>query len=370
MSWVLVAYLMIRLLVTEDARWWVAIGAVIGLGMMTKYTMMFLVAGMVVGVVGTPARRFLRTLWLWLGVGLSLLIFLPNLIWQIHHRFISLDFLRHIHARDVRIGRTDHFLLEQFLVAANLHTVPLWIAGLFYFSISPKGKRYRLLGWMFGVPFALFLVARRRGYYLALAYPMLLAAGAVEGERWVTSLSAGWSKLVRGTTWVALGSGGLIVAVLLLPIAPVNSAWWNLANKVNDSFREEIGWPELVETIARIRNSLPAQERPRVGVLAGNYGEAGAIDLYGPAYSLPRAISGTNSYWLRGYGDPPPQTLVAVGFSREFLERNFESCVLAGQVTNRFGIRNEETIDHPDIFVCRRLRKPWSEFWKEFRYYG
>ena len=368
--WVLLAYFMIRLLKSEDPRWWVAIGAVIGLGMLTKYTMGFLILGIVAGVLLTPVRRHLRSPWLWCGVALSLLVFLPNLLWQFQHHFISLDFLRYIHARDVRIGRTEGFLREQFFVSTNLFSVPLWIAGLLYFFAGPERKRYALMGWLFVVPFLVFFVAKARSFYLAPAYPILLAAGAVAGERWVGSLSPGWARLTKTLTWTALAAGGVIAVALVLPIAPVNSSWWKIVNKGNDSFREEIGWPELVETVASIRHSLPAAEQAQVGVLAGNYGEAGALNLYGPAYGLPEAISGINSYWLRGYGDPPPQTLVVVGLPQDFLQRNFESCELAGHVTNRYGVQNEETSEHPDIFVCRRLRKPWAEFWKQFKYYG
>jgi hypothetical protein len=220
------------------------------------------------------------------------------------------------------------------------------------------------------VPFVLFLLAKGRGYYMAPAYPVLLAAGAVVGERWVSSLTAGWAHLARGVTWAALAVGGAVAIVFLVPITPVNSPLWKLVNKANDDLREEIGWPELVETIANIHASLPAEERAHVGILAGNYGEAGAIDLYGPAHGLPKAISGINSYWLRGYGDPPPRTLIVVGLSREFVERNFESCVLAGHITNRYGVQNEETTRHPDLFVCRQLRTPWPAFWKQFQYYG
>jgi 4-amino-4-deoxy-L-arabinose transferase-like glycosyltransferase len=338
--------------------------------MMTKYTMVFLVAGVIAGVLLTPARRYLRSPWLWCGVALSLAIFLPNFVWQVQHGFISLDFLSYIHARDVRIGRTQHFLIEQLLVAANPFTVLLWVAGLFYFFFALDGKRYRLIGWMFAVPFVLFFIAKGRGYYMAPAYPMLLAAGAVLEERAVASLTAGWARLVRGHTCGALAVGGVIAIAVVLPIAPANSPWWKVANRINDGFREEIGWPELVETIAGIHASLPAEERAHVGILAGNYGEAGAIDLYGPAYGLPKAISGVNSYWGRGYGDPPPRPLIVVGLSRDFLERSFESCVLAGHVTNRYGVQNEETTRHPDLFVCRQLRQPWPAFWKKFRYYG
>jgi hypothetical protein len=318
----------------------------------------------------TPARRYLRSPWLWCGVALSLAVFLPNFIWQARHGFVSLDFLSHIHARDVRIGRTRNFLIDQLLIAANPFTVLLWVAGLFYFLVARDGKRYRPIGWMFVVPLALFVIAKGRGYYMAPAYPMLLAAGAVLEERMVAALTAGRARLLRGHTCGALALGGVLAIAVVLPIAPVNSSWWKVANRVNEDFREEIGWPELVETIAGIRASLPAEERAHVGILAGNYGEAGAIDLYGPAHGLPKAISGVNSYWARGYGDPLPQTLIVIGLSREFLERNFESCVLAGHVVNRYGVQNEETTRHPDLFVCRGLRQPWPAFWKEFRYYG
>jgi 4-amino-4-deoxy-L-arabinose transferase-like glycosyltransferase len=368
--WVCLAYFMIRLLKSEDARWWVAIGAVIGLGMMTKYTMGFLVVGIVAGVLLTPVRRHLKSPWLWCGVALSLLVFLPNLLWQVQHHFISLDFLRYIHARDIGIGRTEGFFREQFFISANLFSVPLWIGGLLFFFVGPERKRYSLMGWLFLVPFLLFSIAKARSFYIAPAYPMLLAAGAVAGERWVSSLSPGWARLTKTLTWATLATGGVIAVAFVLPIAPVNSSWWKVVNKGNDSFREQIGWPELVETVASIRHSLPAAEQEQAGILAGNYGEAGALNLYGPAYGLRQTISGINSYWLRGYGDPPPQTLIVVGLSRDFLQRSFESCELAGHITNPYGIKNEETSEHPDIFVCRRLRKPWAEFWKQFKYYG
>jgi 4-amino-4-deoxy-L-arabinose transferase-like glycosyltransferase len=368
--WVAAAYLIMRLLKSEDPRGWLGAGAVIGLGMMTKYTVVFLVAGIMAGVLLTPARRYLRSPWLWCGVALSLAIFLPNFIWQVRHGFISLDFLRDIHARDIRIGRTQNFLIDQLLIAANPFTVLLWVPGLYYFFFTQDGKRYRPLGWMFVVPLALFIAAKGRGYYMAPAYPMLLAAGAVLEERAVASLAAGWSRLVRGLTCVALAVGAALAIAVVLPIAPVNSSWWKAANRIDEDFREEIGWPELVETVAGIHDSLSASERAHVGILAGNYGEAGAIDLYGPAHGLPKAISGINSYWARGYGDPPPRTLIVVGLSRAFLERNFESCKLAGHVANRYGVQNEETTRHPDLFVCGQPREPWPVFWKQFRYYG
>ena len=368
--WVLIAYLTIRLLKSENPRWWLGIGATIGLGMMTKYTLGFLVLGIVGGVLLTKARRYLKSPWLWGGVALSLLIFLPNLIWQVQHNFISLDFLGSIHARDVRIGRTGEFLLDQFKTCTNLATIPIWIAGLYFYFRAVAGKRYRLIGWLYIIPLGLFIITQGRGYYLAPAYPMLLAGGMVWIEQWVTTQSAERNRSVRSTIKWALAIGGVIAAAMALPVAPINSTWWNVAIAMNGDLKEEVGWPELVQTVAQIRAGLPSTDRAQLGILAGNYGEAGAINLYGPAYNLPTAISGINSYWLRGYGDPPPQTLIVLGLTPTDANQIFRTCEIAGRITNPYDVKNEETTEHPTILVCRELRSSWPEFWNRFKYFG
>jgi len=368
--WPVVGYLAIRLLKSDNPRWWAAIGAAIGAGMMTKYTMIFLTSGVVVGVLLTPARRYLKSPWLWCGAAIAFLIWLPNLLWQIQHHFVSLEFLRSIHARDVAAGRANGFMLAQLWKSTHPVTVPIWGAGLWTLFATPTGKRYRMLGWMFVVPLLALFAAKGRDYYLAPAYPMLMAAGAVWGERWMGSLSTGAAVTVRQTTVWALATGGLVTAAVTLPLAPVNSAWWRVADAMNGNFNMEFGYQETVETVSKIRDTLPVQERGRLGILAGDAGMAAAINQLGPAYGLPKAISGQNSDWLRGYGDPPPETLIVVSMDRDFLFRNFESCALAGRLTNRYGIENSAMTGYTDVFVCRHLRQPWPVFWKHFQYFG
>ena len=322
------------------------------------------------GLVLTPNRRYLKSHWLWAGAGLAFLIMLPNIVWQVQHHFVSLAYLSSIHARDIANGSTDYFLLNQFWKTANSVTVPLWLAGLWYLFRRPEGKRYRMIGWIYVITLLAFLFAKGRDYYLAPAYPMLIAAGAVWGEQWVGSLSVRTANHVRRATWSTVLYAMLCASALTLPIAPLNSAWWRVANHVNGNFDMEVGWPDMVETVAKIRDSLPSEDRGHVGILAGDEGEAGAINLYGPAYHLPAAISGMNSNWYRGYGDPPPQTVITLGMHRDFLDRNFESCVLATRVTNGNGIVNSAVAGWDEIFVCRRLRSSWLEFWKHFQYYG
>jgi hypothetical protein len=163
---------------------------------------------------------------------------------------------------------------------------------------------------------------------------------------------------------------GIFFLIIAYPFTPISDGLWRFSAALNPEFREEIGWPEQVGEVARIFKSLPPEEQSKTKVLVGNYGEAGAIDLYGPALGLPAAVSGINTYWLKGYGDPPPETVIILGFTQEDVESAFLDCSLAGHTPNPYGIENEETRDHPDIFVCRKLRYTWPDFWKEFRLFG
>lgn len=364
--WVLIAYCVVRLLRTDDPRWWLGIGFFLGLGLETKYSIVFYIAGILGGMVFSRARRFFVSPWFWAGVGIALLIFLPNLLWLIRHNFISYQFLQHIHARDVGEGRAEHFLDYQFWLCVNLFSTPVWLLGLVYYL---RSARYRMLGWMYLIPLALFFFGKGRFYYMAAAYPMLLAMGAAAIERW----SAARPRWLRYSLASVLFAGvtvcGGYVAAILLPLAP-EGPLRDFALKNNGDLREEFGWNELVRTVAGIRDSLPPAQRNSVGILVGNYGEAGSIEMFGPAYHLPVPISLTNSAWLRSYPASPPATLIVVGFSREQVDGRFSNCRLAGHNGNAEGIRNEESQYHPDIFVCGPPLLPWPEFWRRYQSFG
>jgi 4-amino-4-deoxy-L-arabinose transferase-like glycosyltransferase len=367
LCWMLTAWCVARLLRSGDPRWWLGIGAGVGAGMMAKYSMAFLVAGIAGGCLLTPARRYLRSHWLWLGAVLAVLIVLPNLLWQARHDFVSLEFLRSIHARDVRIGRTSGFLPEQLYVPACLLTVPLWVTGAVWLFRGKEGRPFRMMGWMVAIPFLLFVIAQGRSYYTAPAISILLAAGATWWERRLAAMPPARERISNAAGWFTLAAGAACSILIAIPLAPVNSTVWKMADSITSNWREQIGWPDLVARVAAIRDGLPAAERASAGILASNYGEAGAIDLYGPAYGLPHAISGTNSYWFRGFGESPPRTLIVLGLSRSFVGRTFGACTLAGRNGNSFGVRNEESEDHPDIFICRDLPMGWPAFWRRFR---
>ena len=364
--WVLIAWCVIRLMRDGEPRWWVAIGILAGLGLLTKYSIAFELAGVLAGVLLTDARRYVTSGWFWAGGAIALLVFAPNLVWLIRHDFVSYHFLQGIHARDVHQGRADGFLRDQFLLNANLFAAPVWLAGLFgYFN----DRRYRMLAWMYVVPLLLFLFARGRFYYTCGAYPMLVAMGSVMGERWLRTLRPTWR--VGMTTLVLTGvlAVGIYAALRIVPLTS-SGPLRDFALQNNGDLREEIGWDELVAQVAAIRDALPAEQQANLGIAVGNYGEYGAIALLGQRYGLPTPITTINSGWLRGYPQTPPTTLIVLGNSRERADELFSHCRVAGHTANALGVANEESRYHPEIFVCGPARKPWSELWKHGPEFG
>lgn len=361
--WVAIAYFTMRLINSGNPRWWLAIGAVFGLGLMTRYTIAICAVGLFVGVAATGLRRQLLTPWPWLGAALALLMFVPNLIWQMQHDFIYLDFVHAIHERDIRWHRTDGFWIDQLLGNAGPLSAPLWIAGFVYLVVADAMRPYRALAWMYVVALLLFAASRGRGYYVAPAYPMLLAAGAVAMQESLSRLRAAPARALQAAAASMLVCALAAGALVALPIGPVNSAIWNLARKLHDNFAEQIGWPEFAQRVAEVYRSLPEDERAHASILANNYGEAGAINLYGPALGLPRAISRTNTYWYRGYGDPPPTTVIELGNTAEDESNSTAKCASFGPFHNSSGVKNEESAWDYEIFVCRDIPPRWKEIW-------
>lgn len=364
--WVLIAWSAIRLLRDDDPRWWMAIGLFAGLGLQTKYSIAFELLGVLVGVLLTDARRYLMNRWFWVGGAVALLVFAPNLVWLVRHDFISYRFLQGIHARDVNEGRADGFLRDQFLINANLFAAPVWIAGLLGYL---RARRYRMLAWMYVVPLLLFMLLRGRFYYVSAAYPMLLAMGSVITERWLSTLRPAWRVGTAALLFSGVAAIGIYAALIIMPMASSGSLR-DFALRRNNDLREKIGWNELVTRVAAIRNALPAEQQADLGIVAGNYGEQGAIAVLGKAYGLPSPITAVNSGWLRGYPQTPPHTVIVLGSSRERADELFIDCRLAGHSGNAWGVVNEESRDHPDIFVCGPARKPWSELWSHGPEFG
>lgn len=364
--WILVCWFTIRLLKSENPRWWLAIGASIGFALLSKYSVVFFITGLLAGLVLTRARSYARSPWFWAGVGVALLLFSPNVVWLVRHDFISYRFLQHIHARDVGEGRAKGYWKYQFLLDINSFAIPLCTAGLVAYV---RSSRYRMLAWMYVVPVLLFWIGKGRFYYVAESYPALIAMGAVAAERWLIVRPVYLRRSIAAIFFIGLFAFGAYYSAILIPFAS-SGPLRNFALAHNSDLREEIGWNELVRTVASIRDTLPPDQQAGLGITVGNYGEQGAIEILGPAYHLPPPISTTNSAWLRGYPNPPPTTLIVLGLTRKQADAIFTGCRLAGHNGNSLGVVNEESRYHSDIFVCGPPRKPWPVLWREHQSFG
>ncbi len=367
--WLGASYLIVLLVERDDPRLWVGVGLVAGLGLLNKHSMLFFGFGLAVGILATPLRRHLRTPWPWLGAAAALLVFLPNLAWQVAHGWPTLYFLV-----DLNRGTMAGIAALQFVAGQFLYLNPVaawvWIAGLvFYFS--PAGRRYRVLGWIWVAAFLVLLVAKSKIYYLAPAYPALLAAGGVATERWIARRRAAW---LRPAAVGLLVSGGLAFAPLSVPLLSIDTtdryvtavtfgAFENVYELTGD-LHGMFGWPERVAAVERAYRSLPAETRERTVIWASGYGTAGAIDHLGRAGGLPFATSLANSYWMWGLPHHPIDTLLAAGFDRATLER------VCGEVE----ILEQVELEHVDpddrefiVAACRKPRRPLAEIWARNR---
>lgn len=367
-----IGYFLVRRIESDDPRWWLAIGAAIGFGVLAKYTMGIFGVALVAGVLLTPLRRDLATRWPWFGAAIAILMFLPNLLWQAQHHFVYLDFVKHIHARDVAIGRAASFWKDQLIVGPNPFFLPFLALGLYRLFANPAARQFRVLAWMAVFSVGLFALAQGRGYYTAPVYPMLLVSGVVQMQAWLGARGhavrrVGWTIAIL----LPIMASGL--AALLLPLAPVHSRYWDFViakSPASYDFREQFGWPELARENARIWQTLTSAEREHAVIYASNYGEAGALELYGPRYGLPQVVSATNTFWFRGAGDPAAQAIIVNGSERKDWEPFCDSLELAGHTSNDAHVANEETQDHPDIFVCHGVRKPLVDRWPKLPEFG
>jgi len=369
--WLAASYLLVKLIQEDNARLWLAVGTVAGLGLMNKHTMLFFGTGLAVAIVLTPRRKDLLTPWPYLGGAIALLIFSPNLIWQIANGWPTLEFVRELNKEVMSEISTVDFLLGQLLYINPLNAL-LWIGGLAWVFFLPAGRPYRMLGIIFLVVFAILLITKAKIYYLAPTYPALLAAGAVAWE--------GWTRHRPAARYALAGSMALFGAILspvsipMLSIenteryvdAVTQGALGN-AHEVTGDLRNMYGWPELTEEIGRVYNALPEEERAHTVIVCGNYGSAGAVDLWGHQYGLPAAASPFMSYHHWGLPDIEIKTVITVGYNPEGLGQVFEDVQLA----TRFGHPKALPFmqDHP-ISICKQPKQDYETLWQRMRRYS
>jgi hypothetical protein len=364
--WAVTLLLVMKLLGSRDPRWWLAIGLSIGVASEAKWNIAFLVAALAAGFLATDARRLLRSRYLLAGCVIAAALAAPDLIWQAVHGWPSIDVFR------VLQGQAGHNRAV-YWIAQVLYTgpvlVPIWVTGAIWSVRSGAARAFRPVGIACVIVIALQFVLGGKAYYPGAAYTFLLAAGCVPAERWLATRRP-LAGRIRPAAVLAgtMLAGALIAAPVTLPVLPARALRAVPVQKINYDLGEEIAWPKLAALVSREYHALPATQRQRTTILTGNYGEAGALDRYGPGLGLPRAYSGANNFWLWG---PPPEAstaAIAVNLDPAFLHREFRHVRLVATFWNGLGVSDDE--QGAQVFVATGLRSSWTRAWPAFRNYG
>lgn len=358
-----------RILRTGDSRLWIWFGVLAGLGLENKHSTLSFGFAVTLALLLTHDRREFLNRWIWIAGLIAFALFLPNLIWQIRHHFPTIEDLANVRreGKNVVLGPLA-FVKEQIFDIGPI-LFPVWIAGLIWFL---RDRRWRVLGLTFVIFFVLMEVAHAKNYYVFPIYPMLLAGGAVVIERWLAARSASRRTALQAA---------VIVVVLLASLPAIPLVTWFLPPErmlayqdalgiklskaevhheslLPQPLADQFGWPELVHDVANIYNSLPPAERTQTGIWAGNYGEAGAVNEFGPQYGLPHAYSRHQNHW---YWGPPPQVyrnLIVIQWSLDDVRDNCTS-YQAFDHYQQFGMGEENT----PIYLCQGVKFNIQQIW-------
>ncbi len=363
-----VAYLVSRALARGERWSWVLAGGALGLAMLAKHSSALWGVALALGILSSPGRRALTTRWPWIGAAVAFLVALPNLLWQFDNHFISLEFMRALRHDVLAEQGRGLFVAGQLLYFHPL-AVPVWVAGLLS-GLTGSGKAARPFAVLFLALFTFFLVAGGKPYYLASAYPPVIAAGAVALERILAN-----RPQMRRTLIGSLAATGLALAVLTLPALPIHTVdraigavlgWVVPPIALTHDMHGMLGWEAHTATVDRVYGSLPADERRRASVLTGSYSQAAALNVLRPD-PVPRAVSGHLTYYLWGPDDDRGEVLIAYGLPRELLERHYRACSESGRIDAPLA-RPQDT-DLP-VYVCRGPLRTMAELWPDLRRIG
>ena len=373
--WMGCVYFLVRIINGGSAKLWVWFGVLAGLGLENKHSMAFFGAGIFAGLLLTPERRHLREKWIWLGGLVTTAIALPNLLWQAQHYWPTYELLSNIaHSNKNVVLSPVQFFLQQ-IPLVNPATFPLWVSGLIWMFGAREGRRYRALGIAYLVTLIEFVVMHGKNYYLAPAYPMLFAAGGVGLERLFTDRLR-WIKSALLATIIAVGALLTPCAVPLLSpeklvsymrtihFAPARTETSHTA-ALPQLFADQFGWKEMVGSVADAYQQLKPEDRQRAAIFCQNYGEAGAIDFFGPKLGLPPAISGHQNYFLWGPRDYAGDVVLVLDSDADDERDQFGSVEDLGQVSSSPWAMPWERRMH--IFLCRGLKVSLPAFWPQVK---
>lgn len=357
---------------------WLWFGLFAGLGLMNKHSMIFFGFAIVAGLLLTNKRKVFLDKYFWLAGAVAILIFLPNIIWQIQNNLATLELLQNVQKTGKNVDMSPIQFFVSQIMGMNPIAFPVWLGGIWFLIFDKNGRRFRFLGIAYLVLLALMIYLKAKDYYLAPIYPMLFAAGGVLFEQIIEKVRA--LRFIKYALPALIFIPTIFIAPVVVPILPIET----LINyqkaigfeppksevshdaPVQQIFGDQFGWQEMVEKTAEVYNSLSPEEREKTGILAGNYGQAGAIDFFGRQYNLPKAISGHQSYFLWGPRDYTGEILIVLGASKTEAEKYCESVEEKTEVNHPYSPSYEKY----KIIVCRRTKQPLPEVWSKLKFWN
>lgn len=370
--WMGCALLFVRMVKTGNEKLWLWFGVLAGIGLNNKYSMGFFGLGLVVGLLLTRHRRMLLHKWIWIGGVIAFALILPNVIWQAQHHFPFEQLMSNIAQSHRNVSLSYWQFFKQQIEAMLPLTFPVWLAGLIFLFVDRERRRFAPLAWTYlFVLVAMMTAPNGRTYYVAPAYPMLFAAGAVAIDEWLARPRLAWIKPVYALVLVVFGA---IVAPVMIPVLSADT--YIRYSKVThlqqprienhdlgplpQLYADQFGWEEMVQVVAKAYDSLPPEERARTAIVTSNYGQAGAIDLFGKKYGLPNAISSHQNYYYWADLNQPHDTIIDVGEEYDHLAEIFREVQPAGTVYHPYSMPYE----HFTIYICRGLKYPLKDVWR------
>jgi len=373
--WLLCAWITILIIKGASPKLWMVFGVIAGLALENKHSMLVFGFALVAGLILSGQSSVFRSKWIWIGAAIALAIFLPNLIWEARHGWPQIQVVRNAQEyKNVAISPFE-FLFEQVLFMQPL-ALPIWLSGLIWYFAASEGKRFRFLGWAYLAVMAIFIGFHGKSYYPLPVYPLLMGAGGVAIEKFIAARSRFSLAVVYTAVLVIVG---ILTIPFGVPVLPVNTflKYSNLvpyARQVKTErdataalpqlYADMFGWQNMAEQIAIVYRSVPPAERDDCAILAGNYGEAGAIDHFGPMLGLPKAISGHNSYYDWGPRSYTGACVILFGEGADRHRQLFEDTKLVAIITDVHAAVAEQNVH---VYLCRKPSAPLALLWPQFK---
>lgn len=382
--WTGCAFVILRMIRTEEPKLWLAFGAIAGTGLENKYSIAIFAFALLAGLLVSRERKLLWTLWLAAGGCVALLIFLPNLIWNIAHHWPFLELMHNIRVTGKDVILAPPAYLAQQVLMMNPLSFPFWAGGLCWLLFGRDAKEHRALGFGFLISVGCFMALHGKDYYSAPAYTLVLVAGGAATERmldgrWLSERTMARRALAAACfAWLLVGIG--LILPLVLPVLSLdgfvkyqarlgvrgaNSEKSFEGAVLPQYFADELPWPEMVAAVGRVYHSLTPEEQAKTAIFGDNYGEAAAVDFFGPRYGLPKAISGHQNYFLWGPRNYTGEIVILIGQSEEDARKEFASVEVGATLNNPYALWYE----NQPILLCRGLKENLQQAWPKAKYW-